>query len=161
MSALAGRRELMPGLPKILFLAEAVTLAHIARPLSLAGQLDREHYQVYFASDDGYDSFVSGEDLFKIRIHSRSKDEFLDVLDRGAPLFEADLLRRYVADEIPLLQELQPDLVIGDLRPSLAVSARLVGIPYVNLTNAYWSPFASFRKIPFPCLRAMRNLPLR
>jgi UDP:flavonoid glycosyltransferase YjiC (YdhE family) len=31
---------------------------------------------------------------------------------------------------------------VGDFRLSLSVSARVAGVPYVNVTNAYWSPFA-------------------
>jgi len=32
-------------------------------------------------------------------------------------------------------------VVIGDFRISLQVSARLEGVPYVSISNAYWSPF--------------------
>ena len=51
----------------------------------------------------------------------------------------------------------KPDLVIGDFRLSLSVSARVAGIPYVNVTNAYWSPFArpQFRMPSLPLGRLL------
>ena len=48
-----------------------------------------------------------------------------------------------------MLAEIAPDLVVGDLRVSLSVSARLAGIPYVAIANAYWSPYAR-RRFPLP-----------
>ena len=51
-------------------------------------------------------------------------------------------LRAYVDDDLALLEAVRPDVVIGDFRLSLSVSARVAGIPYVNVTNAYWSPYA-------------------
>jgi UDP:flavonoid glycosyltransferase YjiC (YdhE family) len=38
---------------KILFVAEAVTLAHVGRPLALAQMLDRQRYDVHFACAPG------------------------------------------------------------------------------------------------------------
>jgi len=42
---------------------------------------------------------------------------------------------------VRLLQAVQPDLVIGDFRLSLSVSARLQRTPYITVSNAYWSPW--------------------
>ena len=42
------------GKPRILFVAEAVTLAHVARPAVLAQSLDRDVYEVFFATDLRY-----------------------------------------------------------------------------------------------------------
>ena len=44
---------------------------------------------------------------------------------------------------------MRPDLVVGDFRLSLSVSARLAKIPYWSITNAYWSPAAALRH-PIP-----------
>jgi UDP:flavonoid glycosyltransferase YjiC (YdhE family) len=41
----------------------------------------------------------------------------------------------------------KPDLVVGDFRISLGVSARVAGIPYWTVTNAYWGPYS---QLPFP-----------
>jgi UDP:flavonoid glycosyltransferase YjiC (YdhE family) len=44
----------------------------------------------------------------------------------------------------------RPDLVVGDLRLSLAVSTAVAKIPYANLINAYWSPFGRARGVSLP-----------
>src|SRR5690606_21714330 len=41
--------------PRILFVAEAVTLAHVARPMMLAQRLDPARYDVSLATDGRYD----------------------------------------------------------------------------------------------------------
>ncbi len=39
--------------------------------------------------------------------------------------------------DLALLEEIGPDLVIGDFRLSLGISCRVLGIPYVSLVNAH------------------------
>src|SRR5688500_19493669 len=75
-------------------------------------------------------------------IHSVSVAEFLSRLAHGRPLYDLATLRRYVSDELRLLERVRPAVVVGDFRLSLAVSARLLHVPYLMLANAYWSPYA-------------------
>jgi UDP:flavonoid glycosyltransferase YjiC (YdhE family) len=44
----------------------------------------------------------------------------------------------------------RPDLIVADLRWSLAVSAPLAKVPLASLINAYWSPFAERDGFPMP-----------
>ena len=69
-------------------------------------------------------------------------------------------LRAYVRDDLKVIQETAPDVVIGDFRLSLAVSARVARVPYLAITNAYWSPYAR-RRIPLPELPLTRWFGLR
>src|SRR5699024_2082964 len=48
----------------------------------------------------------------------------------------------YVDEDLIVIEIVRPDAVIGDFRLSLAVSGRLTQIPYLSITNAYWSPYA-------------------
>ena len=43
---------------RVLFFAEAVTLAHVARPVALAKGLDRSRFEVFMACDSRYERFV-------------------------------------------------------------------------------------------------------
>lgn len=126
---------------KILFVAEAVTLAHVGRPLALARMLDPARYDIHFACADGYDFCFEGSDWPRWRIHSISSTQFLNALAAGKPVYDEATLSRYVEDDLRLLKEVKPDLVLGDFRLSLSVSARLAKLPYVALINAYWSPY--------------------
>ena len=126
---------------KILFMAEAVTLAHLARPLALAQLLDPQRYEVHLASAPGYDAFFAGSTVRRWPLTSISSAQFLAALAAGKPVYDAATLDSYVQDDLRLLRALQPDVVVGDFRLSLAVSARLARRPYAALSNAYWSPY--------------------
>ena len=66
---------------------------------------------------------------------------------QGKVVFDTKTLSRYVEDDLQLLATVKPDLVVGDFRLSLAISAPLTAVPYAAVVNAYWSPFA---KITYP-----------
>ncbi|MEO7577484.1 MAG: glycosyltransferase [Massilia sp.] len=125
---------------KILFFAEAVTLAHVARALALAATLDPARFDIHFACADGFEFCFKGSDYTRWRVHSIPGKQFLDALAAGKPVYDEATLSGYVEADRRLLEQLRPDIVIGDFRLSLSVSARLAGVPYVALTNAYWSP---------------------
>ena len=132
----------MTGRRKILFVAEAATLAHITRPLVLANGLNSDKYEIHFASADRY-SFIFGADKFqRWPLNSLSTEKFLKRVAGGKPTFEYSEIREYVVDDLALLEKVKPDLVIGDLRHSLQISARIARTPYFSLVNAYWSSYA-------------------
>lgn len=127
---------------RVLVVAEGVTLAHVGRSLRLATILHEHGDDVVLACDPRYQRFLAGLP-FEVRpIASISSADFLDALARGRPVYSSATLMRYVADDIALLESVRPDAVAGDFRISLSVSARVAGVPYINVTNAYWSPYA-------------------
>jgi UDP:flavonoid glycosyltransferase YjiC (YdhE family) len=145
---------------KILFVAEAVTLAHLARPLALAMLLDPQQHELHLASAPGYDEFFAGGlPLRRWPLRSISSVQFLAALAAGKPVYDAATLEGYVQEDLRLLHELRPDVVIGDFRLSLSVSARLSAIPYVALSNAYWSPYVH-QHYRVPALPLSRMLPI-
>lgn len=132
---------------RILFVAEAVTLAHVVRPIVLARSLDPTQYDITLACDDRYLKLF-GELSFPQRaLATLPTAQFLDNLAKGRPVYDVETLRSYVREDLALLEEIKPDLVVGDFRLSLSISARVAGIPYTTITNAYWSPYS---KLPFP-----------
>jgi UDP:flavonoid glycosyltransferase YjiC (YdhE family) len=142
-----------PGLPtqapasrrKVLFFAEAVTLAHLARPVALASRLDPLRYDVRLAAADRYPSLRCGLPFPVRPIQSIPGEEFLDNLARGRPVYPESTLRAYIEEDLAVIREFGPDVVVGDFRLSLSVGARLAGVPYLAIANAYWSPFARQR----------------
>jgi len=146
---------------KALFIAEGVTLAHVGRSIRLASILHREGFDVELACDPRYARFLAGLDFPVRSIQSISSDSFLDALARGRPVFSTETLRAYVGDDLSLLGKIRPDVVIGDFRLSLAVSARVATVAYVNVTNAYWSPYARPHfEVPSLTLTRLVGLPL-
>ncbi|USX25272.1 glycosyltransferase [Oxalobacteraceae bacterium OTU3CINTB1] len=144
---------------KILFMAEAVTLAHVGRPLALAAMLDRGRYDVHIACAPGYEMFFNGSNVRSWGLISISSARFLAALAAGKPVYDAATLHRYVEDDLRVFKQVRPDLVIGDFRLSLSVSARLAGVPYVGLINAYWSPWVR-QHYRVPAIGLSRVLPI-
>lgn len=142
---------------RVLFIAEAVTLAHVGRMVALARSLDPAKYDVCVASDPRYAPLV-GVQSFPVRpISTISSARFFGALSRGTPIYDVQTLASYVEEDLALLRDFRPDLVVGDFRLSLDVSARLAGVRYVSVTNAYWSPYAQLR-FPVPDIPLARIL---
>ncbi len=127
---------------RILFVADAVTLAHVARPAALARGLDPRRFDVSFACDPRYGSLIADLPCRLRPIASQPGERFLRAAARGHRLYDTATLRAYVRADLDLLDTVKPHAVIGDHRLSLAVSARVRGIPYLAIHNAYWSPWA-------------------
>jgi UDP:flavonoid glycosyltransferase YjiC (YdhE family) len=144
---------------RVLFVAEAVTLAHVARPVVLARTLDSAHHEVHLAWDPRYRRLFGDLPFLQHAIRSIPVRQFLDALARGRPVYDVQTLRDYVREDLKVLDEVRPDLVVGDFRLSLAVSARLAGVPYLAICNAYWSPHAR-QRYPVPELPFNRVLGL-
>jgi len=132
-----------PALPRrrIAIFAEAVTLAHVARPLALARGLDPERYDVTFVCDPRYADFLAAEPWRIHWIDSISGERFRDALAKGRPIYDAATLQRYVDDDLAVIDAVRPDVVVGDFRLSLSASARLAAIPYAAICSTYWSPY--------------------
>lgn len=151
-----------PGAPprRVLIFAEAVTLAHVARPLCFARGLDPHGYRVTVTSSGRTAAHITAAGYEHAVLESIEPQEFLDALAKGRPLFDAATLVRYVENDLALIDRYRPDLVVGDFRLSLSVSARLARLPYLTIGSAYWSPFYAPPQWPVPALPLTRLLPL-
>lgn len=141
-------------------MAEAVTLAHVGRPAALAAGLDPQRFEVHFAASPRFDALLGPLPHTRHDLDSIPTSQFLDALDRGAPVYSPDDLRSYVLADRKLLADVGPDVVVGDFRLSLSVSARLAGVPYATITNVYWSSVAR-QRFPLPELPLTRTLGVR
>lgn len=127
---------------RILFFAEAVTLAHVTRPLVLARSLDTDKYEVHFACADGYDYLFDDTGFTRWTIDTIPSERFLHALATGSRLYDYQTLSNYLEDDLRVIDAVSPDFVVGDFRLSLAVSASLRQVPYAAVANAHWSPWA-------------------
>lgn len=130
---------------RVLFFAEPATLAHVARPLVLATALDSNDYDVTFATGPDFGDLAADAGFKSRLLWSIGSEAYLAAVAAGRPVFPYTVLRRYVAEDLQHIAEVEPDLVVGDFRLSLAVSARLAKVPYLAISNAYWSPYAHAR----------------
>lgn len=138
----------MPRLKKILFVSESITLAQIVRLYTLASALDPSRFEVHFAATS-FPAFLAPK--FKVwPLWGLDASTALRRLAAGRRLYSGSVIRRYVAADRDVIAMVKPDLMVGDLRWSLTISAPLCGVPLVNLINAYWTPQARQSGFPMP-----------
>ena len=142
--------EPQPRKLRVLFFGEAVSLATVVRPFVVARLLDPSRFEVHFACDPRYNKLLGPLPFTHHPIHTISSEWVHARIAQGRLFYTTQTLREYVEEDRKLLAEIAPDVVVGDARWSLSVSARLAGIPYIAIANAYWSPHASRRRLPLP-----------
>lgn len=116
-------------------------MTHFARPAALAAALDSEEWDVFFRTPKRFHGLLDDTVAGVGDLRTLDPDAFLNSLANGAVLYSADVLRGYVQDDLAIFKQLEPDLVIGDYRLSLCISAPLSGLPFASIFNAHWSPF--------------------
>lgn len=132
-----------PHVNHILFFAEAVTLAHVARCITLANELfNSGKYHITIAMDGRYDDVLGATPYSRIPLYSISSRYFAKKIAQGLPIYNVKILTDYVNEDLRIIDKIQPDFIIGDFRLSLSISSRIKKIPYATITNAYWSPYA-------------------
>lgn len=144
-----GRRDTQG--KKILFIAEAVTLAHVGRMITLANGMDQTRFTPVLAWDDRYNGIVGDLPGPYFHLPSIPTSLFLERLYKGQPTYDFETLDRYVKEDLELIHTTSPAAIVGDTRLSLAISAAMAGIPYINVVNAHWSPFAQTKWVVPQC----------
>ena len=135
---------------RILFVSENIALSQLVRLLVLARSLDPARYEVHFAASS-FDPSLFGETSFRRWTLPTVEPRLVfEAVEKGRRPYSARHLERYVEDDLALIRAVDPHLIVGDMRLSLAVSAPLCSVPYAPLINAYWSPFALRDGFPMP-----------
>ena len=79
---------------KVLFFSEAVTLAHIVRPIVLAKSLDPLSYESVLVAHPRYRQLFPDIKLRFIDVNSISPNQFINALAKGKPLYDLETLSR-------------------------------------------------------------------
>lgn len=135
-------------------------MAHFVRPLALADSLDTNRYDVHFYAPARFLPLLKEKPFAVGELRSMPGERFLENIAKGAPAFPADVIRGYIQQDRELISGIGPDLVIGDMRLSLPISARLESAVSAVMINAYWSPYTKRRSI-VPALPLTRVVPPR
>ena len=145
--------------PKVLFFAEGATLAHVTRPWVLAGSLDPAQFDVTLARPRAFQWLTADATCNIVELECQDATAFARRLDRGMPLYDYPTLAGYVATDLALIDSIKPNVIVGDFRLSLSVSARLRSVPFITICDAYWSPERPLHA-PLPVLGFTRLMPI-
>ncbi len=126
---------------RILFFGEGITMTHFTRPAVLAQVLDAAAYDISFWTPKRYHHLLSQNFSRLGELRTIDPAAFLKSLANGRVLYGRETLREYVKDDLAIIDEVRPDLIIGDFRMSLSISAPLRGVPFATVFNAQWSPY--------------------
>src|SRR5664279_2861404 len=106
---------------RILFLAEGATMAHFVRPLALADSLDTTQYEIYFYAPAHFFPYLRHKPFILGELSTMPGERFLANIGKGAPAFPKNVIRDYVKRDCELIRSVGPELIVGDMRPSLPI----------------------------------------
>ena len=138
---------------RIALFADGGFLAHTTRVLEVGRALSRSYgHEVHFCCTGPYSRLLREAGFAVHPVYTVDREVTLK-LARRAGLCDLrwwrDVAERSVRSDMEAIAAIGPDLVVGDLRMSLATSARAARVPYVAVTNAAWtSRFAEEIQVP-------------
>ncbi len=134
----------MTRVPRILFIAEAVSLAHVSRPLTLARWARAFGYDCLFACGNQhlFSGLLRPDGMPLKAIPTLNPQTFFGRLEQGKFFYTKDDLNRYLSHDRRLIASIRPDLIVSDFRLSMNLAAELEGVPLLALCNAHWNPQA-------------------
>lgn len=135
---------------RVLFFSEGVTASQVVRLVTLARALDTERFEVAFACSHFDDKFFEHSNFARHLVHSPDPASVLRAVKQGRRLYNQRELALQVKEDLRVFEATKPDLVVGDFRWSLCVSAKLLGVTHAALANAYWSPYLQRKSYPVP-----------
>ena len=124
-------------------------LAHYLRCLVLADRYNKDEYEIYFVYSDAYHSFVEAHGYKTFVAPGFDPSAVMTCAAKFEfSWLEYKSMEQVLLGQIAAIEELQPDLVIGDVAPTLKMATEYTGVPYTALMNGYMSPYyARGRKI--------------
>lgn len=126
---------------KILFFCEGASLAHTARPLKLARLIDKSKHELIFAAGNYHNLIRNEGHKYIIPIYSQTPEQFAKKLYQTKPGYDYKLIKKYIEEELEIIEKIKPDLIIGDFRLTLGISAKVKKVPFHLITNTYWATF--------------------
>lgn len=122
-------------------------LSHVGRLLEVARLLRNGKNEITFCGSGKYFHLVRKDGFHVAYLPEISQEEILGKLDQGQADFHSCLsLSEFVEQELVLLRDIKPDLVVSDFRYSLRISCEVLGIPLITVNNAYVTRFSKLHR---------------
>lgn len=143
---------------RVLVIGDSMSLAHVARAIVVAHRLEDEGAEVIFATGVAHQALARQENFDVREVFCVAPEYAHAAIRRGSHIFDYETLKCYVESDLMLFREVQPDLVIGDMRLSLNISAELAGIEYWSILSGYLTRYYDVIQSPpktFPAVRIL------
>lgn len=123
-------------------------LSHYLRCLQLAQTLQGE--EVLFPMSENYRSFLEAKGITTFPYEGLPTQAVMeDAQDFQFSWMKKEVLEKVFLEQVKMLRQYQPRVVVGDASFTLRLAAAHVGVPYVSLINAYMSDYYALpRSLP-------------
>ncbi len=142
----------------VLVIGDSMSIAHVARAMVVARRLQEEGHRVEFATGAVHQELARQEGFEPHEIDCVRPEAALAAIRRGSHIFDYDTVRRYVDSDLSLIGHVNPELIIGDFRLSLNISAELAGVEHWSIVSGYMTRYYSAPETPpetFPIVRLL------
>ncbi|MBA3680086.1 MAG: hypothetical protein H0W73_02700 [Bacteroidetes bacterium] len=113
-------------------------MSHYLRCIELAKQY--KHYEILFAYSKKYNSFVKKAGFGSFNVETFNPVEVMKCAEEfNFSWLNTENIKRVFKSQIKIINELKPDMVIGDTSPTLKMATEACQIKYVALMNGYMS----------------------
>jgi UDP:flavonoid glycosyltransferase YjiC (YdhE family) len=130
---------------RILFAGEAVAISHVSRPLVLAQTLNPDQYDIHFASDSRSNWMFKNNSFQAHPLPCIDPDRSLKLWSDGHTPYNKTIISGYVDNEIAIIKDVAPDLIVADYRLSLSISSKVCNVPYAAIISTQWSSYATVK----------------
>src|SRR4051812_37234717 len=103
---------------RILVIGDSMSLAHVARSMVVARRLIREGHEVTFATGPAHVALARQEGFDPLTVDCVPPEQALAAIRKGSHIFDLKTVERYVRSDLEIIDRVQPDLTIGDMRLS-------------------------------------------
>ena len=134
---------------KVLVGAALFNWSETQRMITIVDGLWKNGWQVYFAGKGPYERLIADEPYKRVYLQcdtwwydQKHIDRMMDMGRYGGRIGSAQELEQVVNEEIALIREIQPDLMLTGYRMTFTASARICQVPLVWCMSAVMSqPF--------------------
>ncbi len=143
---------------RVLVIGDSMSLAHVARAIVVARRLIREGHEVAFATGPAHLGLARQEGFDPLTVDCVPPEQALAAIRKGSHIFDLKTVDRYVRSDLDIIDRVQPDLIIGDMRLSLNISCELTGAEYWSIVSGYMTRYYSAPETPpetFPAVRLL------
>lgn len=143
---------------RILVIGDSMSLAHVGRAIVVAKRLVEEGAEVVFATGPAHQELARLEGFEAREVFCVPPEYAHAAIRKGSHIFDLVTLKRYVNSDLALIRSVRPELIIGDMRLSLNISAELAGIEYWSILSGYLTRYYAAPQSPprtFPATRLL------
>lgn len=116
------------------------------RTFLVSKELSNKGFSVRLVYDGSYKEFIDYDLRVRGVLHDYDQNDYAESLRRVKeeptqfPFGDMERLESIVKDEISLIEQFKPKLVVGDTRLSLLISSQATSVPYVSIINGNMHP---------------------